>query len=389
MGYRDYIVTIEDLEKLYYSKAGARFVQKDAPVISTTTGVYNTVYGAQVWAQLNQEANAFGVLPKYPWTRSGFRVITARAASSGGGVAENAALPATIKPTFAEVEVTPKTIAHTFDVSEVHEFLAAESEDDYFGAMAHMRPIMGLHHKEMINVALLTDVSTEASGASADRAAADKYNFESIDRIVSNDSEEDAFGGTYDNWFDIYAKDRDTATTGFEAYVSHNSGTDRALTDTLLRTLLWNCGYYGGNTSLFITRNDTYAAIQGMFEAQIRYNPLGQARVSIGVNGIQTKEGLGFGIDVATLYGIPLIVSKDTPQDTIGRIYALDTSDPEGFGVPRLGISIAKPTQYFEAGMLTGDPFGINRIGTEGMYRTLGEIICRFFVGQGKTRDLK
>ena len=58
-------------------------------------------------------------------------------------------------------------------------------------------------------------------------------------------------------------------------------------------------------------------------------------------------------------------------------------------GLPRLGIDIAKPTQYFEAGMNSGDPFGIDKLANEGMYRTMGELKCRFFKAQGKIRDLK
>jgi len=386
--FRNYIKSIEDLENLYYSSEGQRYFQKDAQMTSGTTGAYQAVYGAQVWAQLNQEANIFSALPKYPWNRSGVRVITTRAASSGGGVAEGGDLPSTIKPTLAIYTLTPKTIAHNFDVSEVQEFLAEETMDDAFGSMAELRPPMGLHHKEMINVMLMTDASAEAAGAGAHRTTTDLYNLESIDRVISNDSEETAFGGSYDNWFDIYSKDRDSATTGFEAYVSHASGSDRALTDVLIKTLLYNCSENGGLTSVLFTGNDTYAAIQGIFESQVTYPALGVAKIAIGVNGAQTKAGLDVGLDVTTVYGIPLILSKNVPTDTISRVYAVDTSDPEGYGVPRMGIRIGKPTQYFEAGMKTANPFGIDKFATEGMFRTLGELACTHFVGQGKLRDL-
>jgi hypothetical protein len=48
----------------------------------------------------------------------------------------------------------------------------------------------------------------------------------------------------------------------------------------------------------------------------------------------------------------------------------------------------AKPTQYFESGIETGDPFAINRLGQEGLYRTMGEVWTTFFGGQGSIRDL-
>ena len=107
------IRTIQDMEKLYYDVNNEDFIAKtDAPVLSTTTGVYNAVYGAKVWAQFNQEANAWSALPKIPWRQSGWRVMTARAGSSAdGGVAENGAIPDSIKPTFAEISTKPKTVA--------------------------------------------------------------------------------------------------------------------------------------------------------------------------------------------------------------------------------------------------------------------------------------
>lgn len=380
MGYRDYVKTIEDLEKLYYSDAGAKFITKaDAPVLSTTTGVYNAVFGAQAWSQLNLEANAFGVLPKIPQLRSGWRVITARASGSvTGGQAENATLPDTIKPTFAEVSTKPKTVVHNFDVSELQEFLAL-SGDDAIGDMAFMRQYMAVEHAEHLNKMLLTDFDTLASN-----------NLESLDRVVASDNEETSESYTAGD-ADIYGIDR-SANAWSDAYVNHNSNTDRVLTDTLIRTLIRNVLANGARPTFYLTGYDTYASIQGEYDPQVRYLPtaaIGQTEIQPSVNGIMTPAGIGTGLKVATVYGYPVILSKNTPTDTISRLYLLDTSNAEGFDLPRLCVRVAKPTQYFEAGMNQGDPFGINRLGNEGMYRIMGELICTFFKAQGKIRDLK
>ena len=391
------IKTIEELEALYYSPTGAEFIKKaDAPLLTTTTGVYNPIYGALVWAQLNQEANAWGCLPKYVWSRSGWRILTARAESVGLGVAESGALPDSIKPTFAQVSTKPKTYPTVFEVSEVQQFMAAESEDDAFGSIEQMRVLMGIHHKEMLNKMLLHDVSADALAASTHRGTQEDstnwYNFESLDRIVSSDSEEDAFGGTYDQWFDVYNSDgtfdRDSGTT-YDANVAHNSGTDRDLTDDLVRSLIQTNREKGGNPCLFITGHDTYSKLIGLYTTYVRYSPLGQAKASVSVNGISTAEGYPVGIDIPTLYRIPIIVSKDVPKDIISRMYLLDTSDVEGFGTPRIGVQICKPTQYFEAGMLTGNPFAIDKLSNKGMYRTMGETVCRAYNTQSKLRDLQ
>ena len=144
------IRTIEDMERLYYG-SGAKFITKsDDPILSATTGVYNAIYGAQVWAILNQEANVFGVLPKYPWDRSGWRLQESRAGvTADGGVAEAGLLPETLKPDWREVTTKPKTVAHTFEVSEIQQFLT--EADDAIGDLEMMRGVMGVKHKEAVN----------------------------------------------------------------------------------------------------------------------------------------------------------------------------------------------------------------------------------------------
>ena len=70
--------TIDELEALYYGYNRNLIRKADAPVVTSTSGVFNAIFGAYAWAQLNLEANAFGILPKHVWDKSGWRVITAR-----------------------------------------------------------------------------------------------------------------------------------------------------------------------------------------------------------------------------------------------------------------------------------------------------------------------
>lgn len=402
MGLGAFIQTIEDMELLYYNPDGQQLLQPDdlmtnfspfiakadAPVLSTTTGVYNAVFGNQAWVQLNMEANTFGVLPKVPWTRSGWRVITARAGVlPQGGQAENAALPDTIKPTFAELSTKPKITADLFENSEIQEYLAANSSDDAYGGMADLRVYMGAQHKEDINVQLNTQ-----NGALA------VNNWESLDRVVASNSEfanckENDQSTSYTaNDLDIFGQDRDSATWA-DAFVDENASVNRSLTDSVIQNVLQNTLTNGANDSgqFWQTGHDTVSTINQLYDTQVRYNLIGTAYIQPGVNGIQTLPGREVGTRVATLLNKPIITTKDTVQDTAGvsRLYLLDPSNPEGFDYPRLFIKIAKPTQYFEAGMNQGTPFAIDKFGTQGMYRTMGELKCSFFAAQGKARDLK
>ncbi len=57
------IRTMDELESLYYGGFSRSLVAKtNNPMLTSTGGVFNAVFGAYAWAQLNLEANAFGIL---------------------------------------------------------------------------------------------------------------------------------------------------------------------------------------------------------------------------------------------------------------------------------------------------------------------------------------
>lgn len=392
-----YVRTIEDLERLYYTKAGISLlgeddvvssIAKDDPVKTVTTGVYNPIYGAEAWRQLNMEANAFGVLPKTPWTRSGWRVVTARTTTfQDTGVAENAALPDSKKPTFAQLSAKPKTIANVFEVSEVQEYLATSGADDATANAEMMRKYAMAEHVEAANYQLLGDSGTLAG-----------YNLESIDRVCGSYDEltnsNDAAGNPFTAGdLDIYGQDRDAGVSWTDTQVVHNGGVLRPLTDDVIRQVMQQTQNYGAKSTMWLTGNDTANDIAGLYSTQVRY--VGEAVVAGSVNGVQVaygNAGIEGGRRVATLYGLPIIISKNTVADTTAgksRLYLLDTSNPEGFDAPRLFLKVAKPTQYFEAGINTGTPFAINKFSDKGLFRTMGELVCTFFAVQGKVKDLQ
>ena len=104
----------------------------------------------------------------------------------------------------------------------------------------------------------------------------------------------------------------------------------------------------------------------------------------VNVNGVGTVKGIDAGIELCTIYGIPLFQDPHVAVDTISRIYALDTGNPENFELPRLSFKVAQPTSYYES----RDFFSVGKLSHEGMYLTSGELLCTFFGAQGKLRDL-
>lgn len=383
MGATGYLRTIEDMERLYYGAgagqnawaySGTDLLKADSPLVSSTAGTYNAIFGRKVWSQLNQEFNAFSILPKKPWEKSGWRVVTDKPSfAKGGGVPENGTLPETSKPTFQHVSTKPKTVAHTFDLSETAMFLA-DKDDGLGDARAVMKMEMAKHHAEHINQMLLQDVDTVAGN-----------DFESIDRALSS-----AFVETASSFVDtiadhnMYNLTRSTGSTRqwYDANVDAGaSGAQRPLTLNILDGMFRQVWERGGQPKVILTGYDTLEKIQALLQPQQRFTEM--KRVVPGVNGVKGVPGVEAGFVVATYNGVPIIPSKDVDDESQGamsRMYFLDTD--------YMYFCTAKPTLYHESGIETGDPFGINRLGQMGLFHTMGDLWQLFYGAHGKVRDI-
>ena len=380
---RNYVRTIQDMERYYYggtaltgyTYSSGDILKADAPLLSTTAGTYQAIYGRKVWSQLNQEFNAFSILPKKPWERSGWRIITAKPSFDvGGGLAENATLPETTKPDFLHVAAKPKTIGHSFDLSEVSMFLS--DKDDGLGDVRQvLKEEMGKHHADHINRMLLVDVDTPSGNdlESLDRLTTDPDKMIVATGHVSNMTDHDLYSITRDGSSDFHSAEVDVDET--------QTAVNRNLSLNQLDGLFQQIWVRGGNPKVMLTGYDTLMRVQQLLQSQQRF--MESKRVTPTYNGVKGVPGLEAGFIVATYNGVPLIPSKDVVTDTSGisRIYYFDTD--------YLWFQTAIPTQYFESGIETGDPFAINRLGQEGLYRTMGEVWDSFFGAGGSIRDLK
>lgn len=380
---RDYVRTIQDMERYYYggtattgyTYSSGDILKADAPLLSTTAGTYQAIYGRKVWSQLNQEFNAFSILPKKPWERSGWRIITAKPSFNvGGGLAENATLPDTTKPDFLHVAAKPKTIGHSFDLSEVSMFLS--DKDDGLGDVRQvLKEEMGKHHADHINRMLLQDVDTPAGNdlESLDRLTTDPAKMTTTQGAVSALTDHDLYSITRDGSAGFHSAEVDV---GGDA---STSATNRNLSLNQLDGLFQQIWTRGGNPKVMLTGYDTLMRVQQLLQSQQRF--MESKRVTPTYNGVKGVPGIEAGFIVATYNGVPLIPSKDVTTDGISRIYYFDTD--------YLWFQTAIPTQYFESGIETGDPFAINRLGQEGLYRTMGEVWDAFFGAGGSIRDLQ
>ena len=403
-----YFKTIGDLERATYG-IGSDNILKSTGATSgiegrhystgtsgdaQTSELYNIVYGQKVWSMINREINALSMLPKKPWKSSGWRMLKSRAiggngdsfsvsdADDLGGVAENVALSAItdVKPEYTTLSVTPKTVAHTFEISEIAQMMAG-LDDGIGDLIANYREEVGITHAEVMNAMVLQDLTTTAgvgldhSGFSgADTILTPLY------KIIATHAETNAMSN-YANKNDLYGQTRASSGTEYlESYVDSNSGTERNLTVTLLNTALRNLMARGGDPKVILTGYDTIQTLGELLQAQQRF--MGRTEVVPSHSGIKGVSGREVGFRVATYHDIPIIPVKDMPNGGAGLsdMLILDTD--------HLFLCTLKPTEYFEGG-INADVFGHGKLGHRGLYRTVAETVCTYFRGQGKIIDLQ
>ena len=398
-----YFKTIGDLERATYGMGSDNILKSATTGIhgahfdnatDQTTALYNIVYGQKVWSMINREINALSMLPKKPWKSSGWRMLKSRAiggngdtfgvsdADTLGGVAENVALSAitNVKPEYTTLSVTPKTVAHTFEISEIAQMMAG-LDDGIGDLISNYREEVGITHAEVMNAMVLQDLTTTAGKGLGDSNLNNPDQMlTSLYKMVSTYAESNAVSN-YANKLELYGQTRASSGTEYlESYVDSNSGTDRNLTVNLLNTALRNLMARGGDPKVILTGYDTIQTLGELLQAQERF--MGRTEIVPSHSGIKGVSGREMGFRVATYHDIPIIPVKDMPNGGAGLsdMLILDTD--------HLFLCTLKPTEYFEGG-INADVFGHGKLGHRGLYRTVAETVCTYFRGQGKIIDLQ
>ena len=392
------------------------------------SSLYNTVFGQKVWSMLNQEVNALAILPKRPYTSSGWRILTGRAAGGTGStfdvgtgavgsdspradklgaVEENQAIGSgdllAIAPTYTTLFTSPKTVAHLFEFSEIA--LEMAKIDDGVGDLrALIREDMGKHHAEVQNKMLLMPLEKYDEASTLTDLG---RQYTSLMKVVASSAELDALkdasllaSGASDATLPttittLYgATDRQLSGNShnasfLDAEVDFGAGyataNCRVMTLTILNDMLRRLRQNGGSPKVILTGYDTIQHLGDLLQAQERF--MDRREIIPTHNGVRGVKGAEVGFRVATYFDIPIIPCKDMPStgestsNRLSDILILDTD--------HLWMSVMKPTQYFEDGIDNGNPFGVGTLGNRAMYRTIAETGCSFFKGQGKITNLK
>ena len=445
-----YINTIADLEAQTYGTGATGQLSNDllkaAGTVSgihgghgnlglgNTTGLYNQIYGQKVWSMLNRECNALSIIAKRPYTSSGWRVLSDRPAGGSGnkldlslanatdidggtdallggetlradyigGVPENARLDTRadglvpLQPTYSVLFTSPKVIAHQFNFSELSMEMAAI--DDGIGDIrAQMREDMGKHHAEVQNQMLVMPLEDyDPKTAYATPANRIDLGYTSLYKVITSTEELTEMAANGGNSLTaaadataishIYGTHRD-AGSFLDSQVSFGAGylsaEARPMTLTVLNAMIRDIRVNGGSPKVILTGYDTLQTLSDLLQAQERF--MDRKEIVPTVNGVRGVKGSEVGFRVSTYYDIPLIPVAAMPStgkngDCISDLLFLDTD--------HLWLSVMKPTQYFEDGISNGNPFGVGTLGNKALYRTMGEVGCSYFKGQGKITNL-
>jgi hypothetical protein len=344
----------------------------DDPLTTADTTYFNTMYGAAVFNQLNTKSEIFKLLRKEGWTQSGWRVLTARGTTTSGAP-ESGTFGDTGNdvegdvPDLVEVAATVKEVVTPWDVSTRAEMLS-EADDGVKGLAAFLRREQAEAHSYYIDAMLMQDGDTLAGD-----------NFESLDRVCTNDAAAQLSGWDADD-DDIYNIDRDTGSW-HHATVSYDNSADRALTLAMLDSLIQGAMENGVNYDdlIFLTGHDTLQDIKQLLQAtsnstwRFDLGPMGQGSK----NGVSAERGMNLDARVGYYDSIPIFVSQHVPQDTISRVYLLDMA--------HLKMRMAAPTTY-----VSNEDLGVlQKLAKEHAFITAGELIATKFNTQGQIRDLQ
>lgn len=380
--------SIEEMEQFYYGDLNADMIKKaDAHTLASATGYWNKVYGAKVWSQMNYEQNAFAAIPKEPWVKTGWRFETARGITiPSGGVAEGhttlfTAIPDSISPTWALMYAPPKTVAHTFGLTEIAALLSGT--DDTI-SVDELRTQKGKAHAQAISAYLIQDTDTPASNG-----------IESMMRFGSGSAycaDTTYYSAAADP--DLYPAgtsfDRSSAST-YDAQVDASGSSAAALRDVTIAQVdgVWaNITKAGGQPKVFLTGYNTLKSWASLLEAERRFNAMQIATFVPRFGGAAgITPGVETGFSVATYNNVPIIPCQDLDSDIaaartneVGPILMLDTD--------YIRFATLKPTTYLESN-LEGDMLTLPGFGFKGVYETIGEVRCYNFATVGLVRDIK
>jgi hypothetical protein len=375
-------------------------IEQEATYDSSNAALLNDLFGAALYVQTNLEAKFFGAMPKRDRTGANTQAtqplpLTFRAAHTAPALqthSEAGSIPSGRTYSTEEVSSDLKRSVAVVEQSDLEQ-LRAELLDGV--------PLDELTRVDELYQDLAIDRDALASAVSANNAGyASRDEVTELDRVIASGDEEsnatDPNGTAYsDGDLDVYTIDR-SSDSWADAFVDHNSGTARQLTESLMDDFLsslFDNGSIDRENAAILTSRTTADVLQDLDDnvARFSYDPNAGGRGAI--NDTETIHGVGGTTRRREYKGIPIIGNQNAPaHGDIASIYAipLDTMSINGTEVPRLCIEEYADPYVESAGRGEGQGFlSIGEFKNKVLYKMDHELVARDFSSLGKLRDLQ
>tara|TARA_Y100001963_G_scaffold90344_1_gene124579 strand:- start:1526 stop:2773 length:1248 start_codon:yes stop_codon:yes gene_type:complete len=372
---------------------------------------FNTMYGAKVFSQLNNESSVFKLLPKQPWNSSGWRILyqrsTAAAASASpqlgtGGVGEGLAFPDTDTPDIAELSADMKEVVTAWDITTKASTLS-KADDGLGDIEGFLKENAATDHAYYIDQMLMKDHATLPSN-----------NFESLDRLVGAYAEtltrtgsgSDVDAGDLDPYgatgtaASAGGLSRDEAASDWlDSQVSMGSITSnlavaRALSLDLLDTVIGDALEAGAKYEnlILVTGYDTLEVIKQKINTASNATwrmMMDGTQAGKNVGGVTSMPGANLDTRVGYYDSIPIFVTQHCTKAALAGsgTSGIDTALSNIFllDLENIHFRVAVPTTY-----VANEDLGVTqKLAREYAFITGGEVIMTRFNTHGKVRDLE
>jgi len=397
-----------------YEKADSLWSK--AQFTSGDEGRNQRVFGEVMWQQANTNTPFFGMLPKMPAETAPSNIASPRPMTyravfnppTFSAVDEGGDWDTPVDFSTREVELDPRHSTMRFEGTILQNVLADIQDGVPFDSITQVG-------EEYFQRSLEADGIARAVESSSDAGTpyAQSNKIATLDRVIASEDEEanadDVNGTAYqDGDLDVYNIDR-SATAADEsneanwadAVVNHNAGGgNRQLTQDVLNETIESLEQNGTDRSnlVMFTGHDTARVISELVESQFRADAMQELMaqaVDRGTDsGTETRAGKGWGTQLNTYEGIPIVPGPNVPSDGLSRVYLLDMTsmqDPvSGENIPKFGVETYVPMTVEMAGL--GQQTNTLALGSlveqQGLLTT-HQLRCNRFNHQAKLRDLE
>jgi hypothetical protein len=352
--------------------AGQAIPKLAKAALDTSTGaVSNPVYDLDTFIAYSVLPTPYGLIPKKPWKRQGWRTVKTASKTGDLGVdeADAATLPAGVVPTYFEVYARPKELALTTNYTNRLRVIAAIA--DAVPIDKNRQTVEKDFYRSLSN-----DLTDDVTNIAAD-------DVETIQRHTANFAMLTNHFDAGDE--DLYA-DRaginPTVDRSAEAWADANAiyaAADRNLTEDLIDALRKAQEFYWDRYpegKAYLTGYDTWDDWSRLGNSKQRFTSV-EGAISVG-EGVKTSPGVKGGFKFSAWDDIPIV-----RYDNIDKVGAAAKAPIHLVDLDYMTLAMGKPFGFQES----ENPFEVG-LQTKGLWNGICENVAWLWKGHGSLHDL-